>query len=216
MLTKRYGDKSWDLFLRATGLGALCGIFLVVLFPELVPLVWLALVAIPANSPLSPVFPTTFEPLIMEAAKHQPAIRVALVALGSYLITEYVNWRTYSWVLGQRRLQAVRSRPWVRVAVSSFGRYPAAAVSLFAFAPLPFWVARSLAIMGGYPLGRFLAATAAGRFPRFLLYAWLGEALRLPAALLFAIVILGSAGVVVLRLRRPSPSRGDGPREQPA
>jgi hypothetical protein len=206
-LTKRYGDRTADLFLRAAGLGALCGISVAILFPDLLPLVWLAVVAIPANSPLSPVLPTAFEPLIMEAAKYQPAIRVALVALGSYLIMEYVNWRAYSWILGQQRLRAVRSRPWVRAAVSSFASYPAATVGVFALTPLPFWVARSLAIMAGYPVGKFLAATAAGRFPRFLLYAWLGELLRVPALLLLSLVVLGSAGVVLVRLRKAGARR---------
>lgn len=201
---KRYGDRRWDLFLRATALAGLGGIFVAILFPDLIPLVWLAVVSIPANSPLSPVLPTAFEPLIMEAAKYQSPVAVALVALGSYLITEYVNWRTYSWVLGRQRLRAVRSRPWVRMAVSSFQRYPGTTVAVFALTPLPFWLARCLAIMADYSLLRFFTATAAGRLPRYLLYAWLGDRLRVPAEILLAVIVAGSVTVGLLWIRRKS------------
>ena len=98
-LTKPRGDRRWDLFLRATGLAALVLIPIPLLFPSTAPLVWLAIVGIPANSPLSPILPTAFDPLIIEIGKYAPAFTVTCVATGIYMYTEFLNWHIYVWVL---------------------------------------------------------------------------------------------------------------------
>ncbi len=85
--TRRRGDRRWDLFLRATGFAALFGFPILYLFPGSAPLVWLALVGVPANGPLSPILPTAFDPLIMEIGKYAPAVQVTLVAVGIYMYT---------------------------------------------------------------------------------------------------------------------------------
>ena len=196
------GDRRWDLFIRATALVALLGIPTVVLFPRLVPLVWLAVISIPTNSPFSPLLPTAFEPVIMEAAKYEKALWVTLVALGAYMYMEYLNWHVYTWALDWHRFAALRERRWVRRSVEYFARAPFTTVVVFAFTPLPFWVARLLAILYRYPLGRFLTATAVGRLPRLYLYAWLGELLKVPTVLLVAVIVGGAAVVVAGRLSR--------------
>lgn len=196
LLRKPRGDRGWDLLIRATGLVALLGIPILILFPRLVPLVWLAVLAVPANSPLSPLLPTAFEPLIMEAAKYEKALWVTLVALGVYMYMEYLNWRFYGWVLNWHRFGALRERRWVRHSVAAFARAPFTTVVVFAFTPLPFWVARLLALLHRYPIRRFMAATAVGRLPRLYFYAWLGETLRVPTVILVAL-IFGTAAIVV-------------------
>lgn len=180
----------------AAAFGAL-GIPALILFPDSAPLVWLAVLSIPANSPLSPILPTAFEPLIMEAAKYRAVWAVTLVATAGYMYMEYVNWRVYAWVLNWDRLAAFRERPSVRWGVRNFGRWPFWTVVAFAFTPLPFWAGRVLAILHRYPLHRFMAATLLGRLPRFFLYAWLGEMVHIPTPLLVA-VIFGSATVVIV------------------
>jgi membrane protein YqaA with SNARE-associated domain len=195
-LVKPRGDRRWDVFLHTTGLVALLGVPVLILFPNSATLVWLSVLSLPANSPLSPLLPTAFEPLIMEAAKWEPVLSVTLVATAAYMYMEYVNWYVYAWVLGWERLAELRSRPSVRWGIRLFGRSPFWMVVVFAFTPLPFFIARALAILYRYPLPRFLLATLVGRAPRFLIYAWFGGALHVPTWILVT-VIFGTAAVVI-------------------
>lgn len=212
MWTRPLGDRQWDLILRATGLAGLAGIALVLLVPGSAVLVWFAVMSLPANGPLSPLIPAAFEPLIMEAAKYEHPMSVTVVGLGAYMLTEYINWRLYAWALNRERLAGVGAHRWVRWGIRRFTRAPFTTTIIFAFAPLPFWVARCLAILDGYPMGRFMAATAVGRFPRILLYAWLGAVLQVPTAVLAAVVV-GSLLFAVPWPRRSADRPGATPPE---
>jgi hypothetical protein len=204
-LVRPRGDRRWDLFLHATGVVALLGIPIVVFAPGSVTLVWLAVLSLPANSPLSPVIPTAFEPLIMEAAKWERVWAVTLVATAAYMYMEYVNWHVYSWVLGWDRLAGLRERATVRWGIKHFARSPFWTVVVFAFTPLPFWVVRSLAILHRYPLRPFLVATAAGRLPRILFYAWFGGLVHVPTWMLLSLIFGTAVIVIVGRLIRGQP-----------
>lgn len=201
LLTRR-GDRRWDVFLRATGITAAAGIPVVLVFPRLVPLVWFLLLSIPANSPLSPVIPAAYEPLIMEVVKYYPAVWVSLVAVVIYLYTEYLNWHVYAWVLSWERFSRLRARRSLRWGVDRFAAAPFWTVVVFAITPLPFWVVRALAILRGYPVRRFLLATAVGRFPRYLAYAWAGAVLRVPTVGLVVVVLGATAVAAGWRLAR--------------
>ncbi len=202
VLVRPWGDRRWDWFLRGTVVAALAGIGLAITLPATIPLVWLAVLGVPANSPLSPLLPTAFEPIIIEAAKFAAPLAVSSVALSVYMYTEYVNWYLYAWVLRGERAAWLRDQRWVRKGVSYFARAPFITVIVFAFTPLPFWAGRGLAILRRYPLGPFLLATALGRWPRFFLYAWLGSALRIPAWALVAVIAVGAAAVMGGRVAR--------------
>ncbi len=202
VLVRPRGDRRWDWFLRGTVLAAIAGIGLAVVVPSSIPLVWLAVLGIPANSPLSPVVPTAFEPIIIEAAKFARPLSVSLVALGVYLYTEYLNWHLYAWVLQGRRAAWVREQRWVQRGVGYFARTPFITVVVFAFTPLPFWAARGLAVLNRYPLTPFMVATAVGRWPRFALYAWLGSAFAIPTAALLVVILGGAAVMIAARLAR--------------
>ncbi len=204
------GDRRWDLILRATGLAGLLGIALVLLVPGSAVLVWFAVMSLPANGPLSPLIPTAFEPLIMEAAKYEHWWWVTLVGLGAYMFTEYLNWHLYGWALTRERLAAVAANRWTRWGMARFSRAPFTTTVVFAFTPLPFWVARCLALLNGYPISRFMAATAVGRFPRILIYAWLGALLQVPTVVL-AIIVVGGVLVAIAWRRSPAPSAAPAP-----
>lgn len=205
MLTRARGDRRWDAFLRATGVVALLGIPMLILVPESITLVWLTVLSLPANSPLSPILPTAFEPLIMEAAKYEAVVPVTLVATASYMYMEYVNWYVYRWVLNWERLSGLKDRRTVRWAVGRFGRSPFWTVVVFAFTPLPFFVVRALAILHDFPVGRFMGATLIGRLPRFLAYAWFGEMLHVPTILLVGLIVVTTAIAIGSRLMRGEP-----------
>ena len=74
-----------------------------------------------------------------------------------------------------------------------FGKAPFAIIALSGMTPLPSWPFKAMAFAGGYPLGRYLAAVAVGRFPRYALLAWLGVVVNIPTwvlASVFAVLIL--------------------------
>lgn len=195
-LTKPRGRKSWSIFLWSTAGAALLGIPIVIAFPKSVPLVWLAIIGIPANSPLGPVMPTLFEPFVMEVAKYNAPLLVTTVATGVYVYMEFVNWHVYGWILNWDRFNALPEKRWIKWGVSKFARFPFMTILFFAATPVPFWVVRCLAILKKYPLGIFLVATAIGRFPRFYMYAWLGDKLLVPTPILLA-VAFGTAIILV-------------------
>jgi uncharacterized membrane protein YdjX (TVP38/TMEM64 family) len=196
------GGRHWDLILRVTGIAGLVGIALVLLVPGSAVLVWFAVMSLPANGPLSPLIPAAFEPLIMEAAKYEHPLSVAVVGLAAYMLTEYVNWHLYAWALSRERLAGVGRRRWVRWGIDRFSRAPFSTTIVFAFTPLPFWVARCLAILDRYPIGKFMTATAVGRFPRILIYAWLGALLQVPTVALAAVLVGSLLFAVPWRRRR--------------
>lgn len=195
-LTKPRGRKSWSIFLWSTAGAALLGIPIVIVFPKSVPLVWLAIIGIPANSPLGPVMPTLFEPFVMEVVKYNAPLLVTTVATGVYVYMEFVNWYVYGWILNWDRFNALPEKRWIKWGVNKFARFPFITILFFAATPVPFWVVRCLAILKKYPLGIFLVATAIGRFPRFYMYAWLGDKLLVPTPILLA-VAFGTAIILV-------------------
>jgi uncharacterized membrane protein YdjX (TVP38/TMEM64 family) len=208
-LTAPRGNRRWDVFLRATAVLGLLGVPLLLLVPGSAPLVCLAILAVPANGPLSPIMPVTFEPLIMEAVKYAAPIWVTLVGGFAQAYAEVLNFYLYRWVLTRQRLSGFREHPWIRRSVKAFAAGPFATTVFFAFTPAPFWAARVLAILHGYSLARFLVASLVGRLPRIFLYAWLGDVLRLPAWVLVALILGGPALIVLWRLARHRPILDD-------
>jgi len=205
------GDRRWDMFLWATGAVALLGIPIVLFVPGSVTLVWLAVLSLPSNSPLSPILPTMFEPVIMEAAKWEPVWAVTAVATAGYMYTEYINWHVYAWVLGLERLARLRNRPSVRWCIKLFGYSPFWMIVIAAVTPLPFWPARILAILYRYPLWRFMLATVVGRIPGFLVYAWFGELLNIPTWILVALIVVPAVMLIAYRLGRGQALFAEGP-----
>ncbi len=215
-MTAARGGRRWDLFLRATAALALLGIPLLVLVPSSAPLVCLAILSVPANGPLSPIMPVTFEPLIMEVAKFAAPIWVTLVGAFAQAYAEVLNFYLYRWVLTRQRLSGFREHPWIKRSVKAFARAPFLTTVVFAFTPLPFWVSRVLAILDGYSLVRFITASLVGRLPRIFFYAWLGDALRVPTWVLVALVLGGPALIVLWRLARHRPVLDDVVLDAPA
>lgn len=202
VLWRRRGDLRWDVMVRTGGIVALLAIPVVVLLPSSIPLVAFGLISLPINGPLSPLLPTAWEPLIVQTSVYSSAWSVTLVGLCAYMYMEYINWYIYAWLFRQQRLLAVRRHRWTQWAIRTFGRAPFATVIFFAFAPLPFWVVRIIAILDRYSVGRFMVATTIGRIPRIFFYAWIGATFSIPTVLL---VIVGAGiplALIVMRLVR--------------
>ncbi len=199
------GSQYWNLFIRATGIAGLVGIPLVLYFPDSVPLVWLWLVGIPANSPIAPLFPTAFEPLMMEVVKYKPVLTVALAAVAIFVYMEFVNWYAFSWLLSWDKFEKVRHHHWVKWGVKRYSGAPLRTVFFFAATPIPFWIVRSLAILHKTAFIPYMIVMAFGRFPRLLIYAWLGSQIQLPTWILFGFALGTGVALMVWRLIRGRP-----------
>jgi len=195
--------------IRSMGVVALLGIPIAMLFPRSIPLIWLAIVSLPASGPLGPVMPAALEPIVMEAAKYEAAIWVTLVALASYVYMEFINWHIYRWVLDRDALSRFRDHRRVQMAVRYFAKYPFLTTVVGAATPFPCWVIRILAVLHRFPMRPYLIAIGIGRFPRIYLYAWLGSFLRIPTVVLVTIVVGSTAAVLLHRLVKRM--RGPGP-----
>jgi len=115
----------------------------------------------------------------------------------------------YAWVFSWKKLAWLRQQRSVRWGIDHFARQPFWTVVVFAFTPLPFWAARSLAIMHRYSFRRFMVATLVGRMPRILAYAWLGGLLQVPTLWLVAVIVVTTAVAVASRLLRGEPLFAD-------
>jgi len=128
---------------------------------------------------------------------HEPAViwygprlgvwLTAWVATAGTVAAAWVDHRLFVPLV--RRLQTGRqvTAGWVQ---RTFARAPFAVLALSGLTPLPFFPFKALAFTARYPLRPYLAAVALGRLPRYLLLAWLGVAIHIPAWLFGALCVL--------------------------
>jgi len=110
----------------------------------------------------------------------------ALVATAGTVLAAFVDHRLFLPLV--QRLAARRAR--TPGLLKAFGRAPFAIIALSSLTPLPFFPFKAMAFTHGYPLGRYVAAVAAGRLPRYALLAWLGIVIHIPAWLLALVFVL--------------------------
>jgi membrane protein DedA with SNARE-associated domain len=127
-----------------------------------------------ANGPYGAVLPAAQEPIIMVFARLYPATVVAAVATVSATAVEYVNYRLFDAAVHSRLLSSARRSRQMQQVVEWFELQPFLTVAFCALTPVPFVLARIVAVAAAYPADRFLAANASGRFPRFWAYGALG------------------------------------------
>jgi len=186
-----------------------------------VNLVAFALVTALVHGPASPFLPTAYEATLLYYAPLYPAWMLALVGTIAASVAEAVNYRLVDWATARPALAGLRERRAVRWSVAVFRRAPFWATALIIFSPLPDTAVRVLAPLSGYPMDRFVLATAVGRFPRLLLIAGLGTLIAVPAWVLGAAGGALVTGALVRRFvgrhRRPrGPRGGAGPALLPA
>lgn len=148
---------------------------------------YLAFYTIPSNTALS-VFP--HEPVLLYFGKFGVLWIVALVATVGNLVAALLDHSVFVPVLNHRSLRGYKEKPLYHRAMALFRRAPFATVVLASLAPVPFWPVKFLAFSGGYPLPRYLAGIAVGRFPRYYLLAWLGAVIAIPTWVLVTAIVV--------------------------
>lgn len=111
----------------------------------------------------------------------------ALVATAGTVAAAWIDHRAFTPLLARiadRPLFAAGVVGWLR---RHFARAPFAILTASAVTPLPAFPFKAIAFAQRYPLDRYLAAVALGRFPRHLLLAWLGLVITIPTWVLLAL-----------------------------
>jgi len=156
------------------------------------------LVALFVHGPLSPLLPTAFEATLLYYARFYPAWVLALVGTAAASLAEAVNYRLVDWAAELPQVSALKAGKAVRWSIDAFSRAPFWTTAIVIFSPIPDSAVRILAPLSRYPLSKFLAAVAFGRFPRLLLIAGFGVLVHMPTWLLLA----GTVALVVLTIAR--------------
>jgi membrane protein YqaA with SNARE-associated domain len=147
------------------------------------------------------------EPVVAWYGARLGVWHTALVATAGTLAASWVDHRVFSrrvaalWAAARRRGGGAG----IARLQAAFARAPFAVIAASGITPLPFWPFKAVAFGARYPLGAYLAAVAAGRLPRYLLLAWLGHALALPAwplATAFLLLLLISLRGITWRPQR--------------
>ena len=131
------------------------------------------------------------EPVIIWYGAHLGVLPTAVVATAGTVAAAWTDHRLFAGSIHRLTHRAAVTVP-PSFALRWFERAPFAVLALSGITPLPFFPFKLLAFAARYPRGRYLAAVAAGRLPRYLLLAWLGIAVRLPAW------TIAAAGVLLL------------------
>ena len=199
-MVRHRGSRTDDLILRTVGALALLGILGSLLDPTFASLTPFVLYSVWTNGPYSPLLPAGYEPVLLLYGRLFPPLLIGALGTLATLFSEWVNYHLYGYA---RDTRAVRNLTGGRAAqriTRLFERRPFVAIVICAIGVAPYWVARCLSVMSRYPIGRHLAATALGRFPRLWAIAALGMTLALPGWLLLAAVLFSLALAICLWL----------------
>lgn len=165
---------------------ALVGGLLVTLAPRFDGLFLLAIYCIPANS----VLPIPHEPGVLYVAQFYHPVWVALAATTGAVVVSFADYALVKAAMRHPRVSGATEKGLFKWAVKWMQRFPFWIIVLFSLTPLPIYVVRLLAPASGYPIERYVAAQLVGRFPRFLLLAWIGQTVMLPGWALFTMFAL--------------------------
>ncbi len=129
------------------------------------------------------------EPVVALYGKTLGVLSTAIIATLGTVLASWIDRVLLLPLLPQRLKKAPAGL--LKTALNHFERWPFLILALSGLTPLPFWPFKLFAHLSDYPVGRYLAAIAVGRLPRYLLIAALGSALSGPAW-------IGAAGLFVV------------------
>jgi membrane protein YqaA with SNARE-associated domain len=130
------------------------------------------------------------EPIIVWYGAYSGVWLTAVVATVGTLTASWMDHRVFAPILVRASSTRALATGTVGVARRWFGHAPFVTLAISGITPLPFWPFKLLAFTEGYPLTRYLAAVATGRFPRYMLLAWMGLTIQIPGWALAAVFLL--------------------------
>lgn len=147
---------------------------------------YLAFYAIPANTAIS-VFP--HEPVVIYFGEFANIWITGAAALAGTLAAGYMDHSVFVPVLNLEGKQGYKENDLYRKGAAWFSKYPFATLVVAGATPVPFWPFKVLSFSLHYPLWRYMAALTIGRFPRYVVLAWIGMAFPVPKWILVALFL---------------------------
>ncbi len=135
------------------------------------------------------------EPVVIWYGANWGVWSTAVVATAGTAVASVVDHRVFVPLVGRVAMQPMFVGGMVGKIRRLFSRAPFAVLALSGLTPLPAFPFKAVAFAERYPRGRYVAAVAAGRFPRYVLLAWLGVVLSVPNwafVVLFFLMLLPS------------------------
>jgi ribonucleoside-triphosphate reductase len=139
---------------------------------------YLLFYAIPANSAVS-VFP--HEPVVIYFGSNGNVWYTAVAASIGTLIAGFLDHSVFVPVMNLQSLAGYKDKGWYQKIARLFMRYPFLVIVVTGVTPIPLFPFRFLAFSFPYP-----RALLSGRFPRYVMLAWVGSLFDIPTWMLFA------------------------------
>ena len=130
------------------------------------------------------------EPVVIWFGGHYGVWSTALITTVGTVAAGWVDHRVFVPLIERvqhKPLFAQGTIGWLR---RHFSGAPFAVLAVGALVPLPYFPFKAMAFADGYPVLRYLLAIAVGRFPRYVLLAWLGIVIKIPTWVLVALFAL--------------------------
>jgi uncharacterized membrane protein YdjX (TVP38/TMEM64 family) len=141
------------------------------------------------------------EPLVIAYGRMIGVPLTAAIATAATVLAFFVDGLLFRDAIARRRPseRGVAGR-----LIRGFERAPFLVLSASGLTPFPAWPFKLMAFATGYPTGRYLLATALGRFPRYAVLASLGSIPLLPGWVMPAGFTIVSLGFLAAGWRRES------------
>jgi len=127
------------------------------------------------------------EPIVIWYGAHYGIWLTAALATAGTVVAAWVDHLAFAPLIGRvahTPFFAEGSVGWLR---ARFARAPFLVLAASGLTPLPALPFKAMAFAERYPRGPYVAAVAAGRFPRYVLLAWLGVVVTIPTWVLVAL-----------------------------
>jgi membrane protein YqaA with SNARE-associated domain len=129
------------------------------------------------------------EPVLLYFGKFYAPLTVALVAIPSTLLTEMLNYSTFKYITDFNIFTKLRNKKALQKTIRFFNKAPFITLCIAGISPIPFYPLRFLVVLAHYPLWRYILAVFLSRFPRFIIFAYLGYKIQIPDYMLFALFV---------------------------
>jgi membrane protein YqaA with SNARE-associated domain len=129
------------------------------------------------------------EPIVLWYGARYGVWTTAAVATLGTMTAAWVDHRVFVPLIQRvqhRAFFAQGSIGWLR---ARFHRVPFLVLVVSGMTPLPLFPFKAMAFAEHYPRDRYVMAIAVGRFPRYVLLAWLGVVIQIPTWILVALFV---------------------------
>jgi len=145
--------------------------------------------------------PTTW--MVLWLSSNASPFLVALLGTVGTVIANLNDYYLFSFFFRYRHISRIRRTAFHKKALQWFYKAPFLTLTVSTFLPIPLDIIRFLAISGRYSRWKFTVANFAGRFPRYLLLAYIGYQLKLGrTALLIVLLVTAALGISRFIVRR--------------